>query len=139
MNLLSLSGALLLGVRKMVDRQNLEKQLEFLKQVLGLIEKSDANPDVIYPLLQQNLTLLDEQLTDVLKSWVSEKFAEIDREAPKSIAEDLSAFGNVIQQSPLGQAIDVLKTWVSDKFGDTSKSIAEDLGTFGELIQQSPL
>jgi tetratricopeptide (TPR) repeat protein len=78
------------------------KQLEFVLTVLQSINENNGNADIIYPLLRQNLDLLDLGMIEVLKNWVTAKFAEIDRDRQKSIAIDISNFGNLIQQFPLG-------------------------------------
>jgi tetratricopeptide (TPR) repeat protein len=80
------------------------KQLEFLLTVLRSIDESNGgNPDIIYPLLRQQLELLDMGIIEVLRNWVTAKFAEIDRDKQKSIAVDIFNFSTLIQQFPLGK------------------------------------
>jgi tetratricopeptide (TPR) repeat protein len=74
------------------------QQLEFLLTVLQSINDSSANPDVVYPLLQQNLALLNDGMIEVLKDWVTAKFAEVDRDSQKSIASTISDLGYLILQ-----------------------------------------
>jgi tetratricopeptide (TPR) repeat protein len=77
------------------------KQLEFLLTVLQSVCDSNSNPDIIYPLLRQNLDLLDIDIIEVLKNWVTTKFAEIDRDEQRSIATNIVNFGSLIHKFPL--------------------------------------
>jgi hypothetical protein len=74
------------------------KQLEFLLTVLQSVDENNGNPDIIYPLLCQNLDLLDLGIIDILRNWVNAKFAEVDRDKQRSIAINIVNFGNLIQQ-----------------------------------------
>ncbi len=78
------------------------RQLEFLLTVLRSIDENNSNPDIIYPLLRQHLDLLDIGIIEVLRNWVTDKFAEIDLDEKRSIAIDLEKFGNLIQTFSLG-------------------------------------
>jgi tetratricopeptide (TPR) repeat protein len=77
------------------------QQLEFLLTVLQSISDSNANPDVVYPLLQQNLALLNDGMIEVLKDWVKAKFAEVDQDSQKSIASAIHDLAYLILQFPL--------------------------------------
>jgi tetratricopeptide (TPR) repeat protein len=79
-----------------------DQQLEFLLTVLQSINDSSANPDMVYPLLQQNLALLNDGMIEVLKDWVTAKFAEVDRDSQKSIAFNVGNFGHLVLKSPIG-------------------------------------
>jgi tetratricopeptide (TPR) repeat protein len=78
------------------------RQLEFLLRVLRLIDESNSNPDIIYPLLRQHLDLLDLGIIEVLRNWVTAKFAEIDRDEQRSSASNLANFGNLLNKFPNG-------------------------------------
>ncbi len=74
------------------------QQLEFLLTVLQSINDSNANPDVVYPLLQENLALLNDGMIEVLKDWVSAKFTEVDRDSQRSIASTIHDLSYLILQ-----------------------------------------
>jgi tetratricopeptide (TPR) repeat protein len=85
------------------------RQLNFLSIVLRLINESSYNPDITYPLLRQHLDLLDLEIIEVLRNWVTAKFAKlrhdgilISRDDRMSIKIDIVEFGDLIQQLPLG-------------------------------------
>ncbi|PSB54983.1 tetratricopeptide repeat protein, partial [Chamaesiphon polymorphus] len=82
--------------------QETEQQLDFLLEVLQSIANSNGDSQVVYPLLQQNLVLLDDEIVEILKDWVSTSFAEMDRDTQRLITNDIVDFGNLIQQFPLG-------------------------------------
>jgi tetratricopeptide (TPR) repeat protein len=81
------------------------QQLEFLLTVLQSINDSSADPDVVYPLLQQNLALLNDGMIEVLKDWATAEFAEVDRDSQKSIAADIVDFDIWLNQFPRGDKI----------------------------------
>ena len=78
------------------------QQLEFLLTVLQSFNESNGNPDIIYPLLCQNLELLDFNIIEVLKNWATAKLSKVARDLQEAIATDIFNFGNLIQQFPLG-------------------------------------
>ncbi|EDX75811.1 hypothetical protein MC7420_6466 [Coleofasciculus chthonoplastes PCC 7420] len=79
-----------------------EAQLRFLMQVLQATSYSDGNPQVIYPLLQENLHLLDDNFAQILYDWGTAKLAEVEAEPAQAIAATIGNFSNLIQQFPLG-------------------------------------
>jgi tetratricopeptide (TPR) repeat protein len=78
------------------------KQLKFLLTLLQSVDENNGNADIIYPLLCQNLELLDFDIIEVLKNWATAKFAEVDRYLQEAIAVDIFNFGNLIQKFPVG-------------------------------------
>ncbi|MEQ9372236.1 MAG: tetratricopeptide repeat protein [Coleofasciculus chthonoplastes F3-SA18-01] len=79
-----------------------EAQLDFLMQVLKTTSDSDVDPQVVYPLLQENLHLLDDNFARILYDWATAKLAELQPAQAKSIAIDIGNFSNLIQEFPLG-------------------------------------
>jgi tetratricopeptide (TPR) repeat protein len=85
-------------------------QLRFLMEVLQSIDDSDVNPQEVYPLLQQNLALLNAEMIARLNDWASKTWTEIDllpngtaeRDVQESIAMTVGNFGDLMQQFPLG-------------------------------------
>jgi len=83
--------------------------LNFLIEVLGAIEQSQGNPQVVYPLLQQNLDKLDLTLAETLPDLASQVFGQVESSQAYGIAGVIFLFGNLIQQFPLGNRADNLE------------------------------
>ncbi|MEQ8957923.1 MAG: tetratricopeptide repeat protein, partial [Coleofasciculus sp. C2-GNP5-27] len=85
-----------------------EAQLDFLLEVLQATLDSDGNPQVVYPLLQENLHLLDDNFARILSDRGTATLAEVEAEQAQAIALIIGEFSNLIQQFPLGiQAINL--------------------------------
>ncbi|MEQ8537942.1 MAG: tetratricopeptide repeat protein [Coleofasciculus sp. D1-CHI-01] len=83
----------------------LNAQRNFLKQVLQVTSDSDVDPQAVYPLLQENLALLDENLARVLHEF-GRQLADHEAEEAEKLATDIINFSNLLQEFPLGdQAI----------------------------------
>ncbi|MEZ2278374.1 MAG: CHAT domain-containing protein [Microcoleus sp.] len=80
-----------------------EEYLSFLGEVLIATGKSTGNPQVVYPILQQNFDKLDLNFAQILQAWATSKFTEVTSEEAQSIAGVIVNFGNLIQQFPLGR------------------------------------
>ncbi|HEY9864384.1 MAG TPA: tetratricopeptide repeat protein, partial [Candidatus Obscuribacterales bacterium] len=52
-----------------------ESQIYFLLNVLQTTVDSNGDPEVVYPLLQKNLDLLNENLIPKLQQWATERFS----------------------------------------------------------------
>ncbi len=79
-----------------------EDRFNFLMQVLQATSDSGADPQVVYPILQNHVNWIDQGLLDLLNSWGSQILAELDLKKARSIAADIGHFSNLIQQFPLG-------------------------------------
>jgi tetratricopeptide (TPR) repeat protein len=77
-------------------------QLRFLMQVLQATLESRGNPQVVYPLLQQNLHLLDDNFAQILYDWGTATLAEVETEQAQFITATIGEFSNLIGQFPLG-------------------------------------
>lgn len=66
--------------------ENQEESVNFLAQILKTTYDSDANPNVVYPLLQLNLDKLNEDFAQILKKWAIHSL-------PKMLASDSSYWG----------------------------------------------
>jgi CHAT domain-containing protein len=88
----------------MVETQKTEQQyLNFFMHVLQLMIEPDSNAQVVYPLLQRNLALLDDEIVEWLKaSQIITKFAGNDRDSQKSLAKFIGDLGVMIQEFPQG-------------------------------------
>ncbi|AFY79937.1 CHAT domain-containing protein [Oscillatoria acuminata] len=83
--------------------------LNFLIEVLGAIEQSQGNPQVVYPLLQQNLDKLDLTLAETLQHLASQVFGQVESNQTYGIAGSIFLLSNLIQQFPLGNRADNLE------------------------------
>ncbi|WP_207554331.1 CHAT domain-containing protein [Moorena producens] len=63
---------------------------------------SNSDPTVVYPLLQANLDKLDDNLIDILQTWASARFSELEPEIAEDIANTIWEFSNLIKDFPLG-------------------------------------
>ncbi|CAC5345934.1 conserved hypothetical protein [Planktothrix rubescens CCAP 1459/22] len=74
----------------------------FLMEVVQAILESDGNPQIVYPLFQQNLDKIDENLAYILTKWVTAQFKEVPLETAYDIAVIIVNFANLIAQFPRG-------------------------------------
>src|SRR6476661_7119822 len=77
--------------------------LKFLREVLLATIKSGGNPQVLYPVLQQNFDQLDLQFAQILQAWTTSKLTEVSSEQAASIAAVIGKFGYLINQFPMGR------------------------------------
>src|SRR5919199_3625771 len=77
-----------------------EEYLSFLGEVLQATMESDVNPQVVYPILQENLDKLDLNFAQIL---AISKFTEVSSEEAAAIAGVIVYFGNLINQFPQGR------------------------------------
>ncbi|XZN92343.1 MAG: CHAT domain-containing protein [Microcoleus sp.] len=80
-----------------------EEYFSFLMEVLQATMESGGNPQVVYPILQQNFDKLDLNFAQILQTWATSTFTEVTSEQAASIAGVIVNFGNLIQQFPLGR------------------------------------
>nr|MBW4576778.1 tetratricopeptide repeat protein [Aphanothece sp. CMT-3BRIN-NPC111] len=78
------------------------EEVNFLLQVLQATEESNGNPEVVYPLLQANLNLLNDNFAQVLRYWAEATLPEVEADVAQGIAAIIVNFSNLIQQFPLG-------------------------------------
>ncbi|MGD1873412.1 MAG: tetratricopeptide repeat protein [Mastigocoleus sp.] len=81
---------------------DVDPQLNLLIQLLFMTEESEANPDVIYPLLQKNLELLDDNFVASFKQWIHDTFTQAESEDAENLAVLTSAFSSLMQEFPTG-------------------------------------
>ncbi|MEG4582773.1 CHAT domain-containing protein [Microcoleus sp. MON1_C5] len=80
-----------------------EEYLSFLGEVLQATSDSRGNPQVVYPILQQNIDKFNLRFAEKLQAWATSTFTEVTLEQANSIAADIGELGNLIQQFPLGR------------------------------------
>jgi CHAT domain-containing protein/tetratricopeptide (TPR) repeat protein len=81
-------------------KQQHNAHLNFLRKVLHATLESNSDPQVVYPLLQANLNLLDDQFVQLLQIWAIATSIETKPEEHKFIAEAVARFSRLIQQFP---------------------------------------
>src|SRR4028119_1063738 len=80
-----------------------EEYLSFLIEVLQATSESDGNPQVVYPILQQNFDKLDLNCARILKIWARSTLTELTSEQAASLAAVIGNLGNLIYHFPLGR------------------------------------
>ncbi|WP_293066178.1 MULTISPECIES: tetratricopeptide repeat-containing protein [unclassified Moorena] len=84
------------------DHPSSQDYLQFLEQVLQATVDSKGNPKVVYPLLEANLNKLDDNFLDILQTWASDRFSELEPETTEAIARVIGEFSSLIRDFPLG-------------------------------------
>jgi tetratricopeptide (TPR) repeat protein len=75
---------------------------DFLIEVLQATEESDADPQVVYPLLQANLDKLDNNFAQALRSWATATLSELEAEQTRRTAVAIGNFSKLIREFPRG-------------------------------------
>jgi tetratricopeptide (TPR) repeat protein len=127
-----MSGNLLSG--ETVDQTELEvrqsQQLEFFLTVLQSIHDSNSDPNVVYPLLEQNLDLLDDGIVEVATNWLSSKLVSVDQNLQKFILVKIIHFCELLlgfswgENSIMTELVIALLTTVLKEFTNTEHHIA---------------
>ncbi len=87
----------------MPDKSSPFTYLTFLTEVLKVTLKGKGDANVIYPLLQDNLNLVNDNLVVALRNWARETLPNSDSQDIRvSIIEAVGNFCNAIRQFPLG-------------------------------------
>ena len=102
-SLMTLAGHLM-GIygNTMPDKSSPSTYLEFLREVLQVTADSKGDRNVIYPLLRDNLHLVNDNFAVVLRNWARETLPNLDSQERRIyIIESICAFSNAIQEFPL--------------------------------------
>ncbi|MBD2489953.1 CHAT domain-containing protein [Aulosira sp. FACHB-615] len=97
-----------LNINTKVDSQSLSEEeiqvyFQFLMQVIQAIVESEGNPQVVYPLLINNIDKLDEVLAERLHQWRTNRITEVATDEEKYLlAISICVFSDLIAQFPLG-------------------------------------
>ncbi len=86
-----------------------ENQGDLLIQALLVTEETEGNPEVVYPLLQNNIELLDDKFAEVLRNWGMDAISQSSSEQAEDIAATIGIFSSLIQEFPLGKRVDNLE------------------------------
>ncbi|MGK7903025.1 MAG: HpsJ family protein [Hormoscilla sp.] len=85
-----------------------QEQLQFLREVLKTTYTSKADTQVMYPLLQEKLSQLDESLAQLLSTWARQQFATVKPATAKALAETLLNFSELVERFPQGSKVNNL-------------------------------
>ncbi|WP_413163232.1 CHAT domain-containing protein [Capilliphycus salinus ALCB114379] len=87
-----------------MNEEQIKAYYNFLMQVLQAVADSNGDPDVVYPLLQQNLDKLDENLKSILGAWAIKilLLPTLTKEEAYQVAATLFKFSVFIAQFSLG-------------------------------------
>jgi CHAT domain-containing protein len=77
------------------------EQIQFLLEVLQSVADNENHEDT-YPLLQGNLSLLNEEMIEIISNYASSVLVELEQDGQRSIAVFFGAFGSLIQDFPFG-------------------------------------
>ena len=79
-----------------------QDQTQFLLQILQLVsERSD--PQVLYPLLRQNLDQVNLGLAQALRNWAEQTLPQLNPDQQTGVARVIGNFSNLIQQFPFNR------------------------------------
>ncbi|MGB5636653.1 MAG: CHAT domain-containing protein [Waterburya sp.] len=79
-----------------------QEYLTFLQEVLLTTAASNSNPEVVYPLLQNNLDKLDETFAEILYQWGIDTLPTLESEQAYEVTRVIFGFSALIQQFPFG-------------------------------------
>ncbi|MFM7353989.1 MAG: hypothetical protein ACKO1G_13360, partial [Microcystis aeruginosa] len=74
----------------------------FLQTLLQTIAESGGNPQAIYPLLDNNLHLLDENLLNLLRAWGNQTKEQVSPEEASQLGELLYRLADAFREFPKG-------------------------------------
>ena len=81
-------------------------RIEFLERVLQVVQDSDANRLDVEALLEENLSLLDDNFIQVIKAWANvKKFEILEPQEKQQIARNIGNFSRIIWNYPQGKEI----------------------------------
>ncbi|MEO1376862.1 MAG: hypothetical protein AAFW70_21715 [Cyanobacteria bacterium J06635_10] len=86
-----------------------ENQGDLLIQALLVTEETEGNPEVVYPLLQNNLELLDDKFAEVLRNWGIDAISSSSDSEAEDIAATIGIFSSLIQEFPYAKRVDNLE------------------------------
>ena len=92
-----------------VEETDLFLQYDFIIKALGAIETSQGDPQVVYPLLQENLELLDEAFGSMLHIWIITVLTKANSEQIKVIATLINKFCDLICDFSLDNSVNKLE------------------------------
>ncbi len=82
----------------------IDETLPFLLEVLKLTFKSQGDPQTVYPLIVENIDLLEPHFIYILRKWARQTFPTICQKRAAIIASTLVNFGQIIWALPDGDS-----------------------------------
>ncbi|MBD2514707.1 CHAT domain-containing protein [Nostoc sp. FACHB-973] len=79
-----------------------EEYLIFLDQVYEATAQSNSNPQVVYPLLADNLEKLNDDFAVLLRQVIIDTLAQVEPEQAQSIAAVIGNFSDLMREFPQG-------------------------------------
>lgn len=79
------------------SRSSYDQSVQFLVLTLQEVDKSQGDPQVIYPLLRANLEKLNDKFTRLLQNWANRILTELEVEQGEKIALSIGGFSDLIQ------------------------------------------
>ncbi|GBL12372.1 hypothetical protein MSj_03888 [Microcystis aeruginosa Sj] len=86
-------------------RDNQNPYISFLQTLLQTIVESDGNRQVIYPLLDNNLHLLDENLVNLLRAWGNQAKEQVSPEEAYQLGLHLYLLAYAFDEFPKGNPL----------------------------------
>jgi CHAT domain-containing protein len=80
-----------------------ELQSDFLMEVLQSISKNNSDVQIVYPLFEHHLEMLNDGLVKILEKWLNINFIQFKSGHQLSIMYDIASFGNLIRQFSGGE------------------------------------
>ncbi|MHC0067040.1 CHAT domain-containing protein [Nostoc sp. UIC 10890] len=88
-----------------INKQRYEAYMQFLMKVLQATDESEGNPQVVYPLLQNNLEYLNKDFAEILRQWATWAInvrTTVETDEAQFRATVIGQFSDLIQQFHLG-------------------------------------
>ncbi|MEG3973156.1 tetratricopeptide repeat protein, partial [Microcoleus sp. herbarium8] len=77
-------------------------ELDFLLRLLQIILDSNGDPQIVYPILGENLDKIDDSLAELLRSWAATILPSVELEQAQGIAATITTLSNLLSEFPLG-------------------------------------
>lgn len=85
-----------------IGKERVETYLKFWREALDATSNSQANRQVVYPILEANLDKLDDDLVQVLKVWLPFSFSYLPLDKYLVYAGVINCFSDLIREFPSG-------------------------------------
>jgi tetratricopeptide (TPR) repeat protein len=85
-----------------MNEERLEAYVNLMQVLRQATAASKGNPQVMYPLLRENLDKLDDNFARVLQEWTMATLPKVEAGQAISIAADIANLSNLMGQFPLG-------------------------------------
>ncbi|MBW4502820.1 MAG: CHAT domain-containing protein [Scytonema hyalinum WJT4-NPBG1] len=92
-----------LAIQMPDSQKNLQTYIQLLGAVLGAIQDSEGDAQVVYPILTANLDKLNDNFVQILQSWAKSRLYKVMRkEETQAIAKFIADLSHLIEEFPLG-------------------------------------